>query len=296
MSNSSPPPTVRNVLFIMADQLRWDYLSCAGHPRLHTPNLDALARTRRALRQRLRAGPRVRRLAHVHLHRALRDEPRLDVELRAAVGGQQDAGRPPAPARRALRGGRQDACRGRCRGAARLGLDTHAGAGPAGDAGRLRALRARRRPSCPPASRSRATATATTCARRATQATTPGTTSRTPGATHWTASCRAGRCARPGMPARVAEEHSETAVHDASGNAASSTSRASGPGCCTCRYIKPHWPYVAPAPYHALYSAADVLPARRGERERAGAAPCRARPTWTPNRAEASPATKCAIR
>ena len=34
---------VRNVLFIMCDQLRWDYLSCAGHPRLHTPHLDALA-------------------------------------------------------------------------------------------------------------------------------------------------------------------------------------------------------------------------------------------------------------
>ena len=32
-----------NVLFIMADQLRWDHLSCAGHPYLTTPNLDALA-------------------------------------------------------------------------------------------------------------------------------------------------------------------------------------------------------------------------------------------------------------
>ena len=32
-----------NVLFIMADQLRWDHLSCAGHPHLHTPNIDALA-------------------------------------------------------------------------------------------------------------------------------------------------------------------------------------------------------------------------------------------------------------
>ena len=32
-----------NVLWIMADQLRWDYLSCAGHPHLHTPNIDALA-------------------------------------------------------------------------------------------------------------------------------------------------------------------------------------------------------------------------------------------------------------
>ncbi|MCO4825613.1 MAG: sulfatase-like hydrolase/transferase, partial [Amylibacter sp.] len=32
-----------NVLWIMADQLRWDYLSCYGHPHLHTPNIDKLA-------------------------------------------------------------------------------------------------------------------------------------------------------------------------------------------------------------------------------------------------------------
>ena len=34
---------VRNILFIMCDQLRWDYLSSAGHPTLETPNIDALA-------------------------------------------------------------------------------------------------------------------------------------------------------------------------------------------------------------------------------------------------------------
>jgi arylsulfatase A-like enzyme len=34
---------IRNVLFIMCDQLRFDYLSCAGHPTLQTPNIDALA-------------------------------------------------------------------------------------------------------------------------------------------------------------------------------------------------------------------------------------------------------------
>lgn len=33
----------KNVLFIMCDQLRYDYLSCAGHPHLHTPNIDSLA-------------------------------------------------------------------------------------------------------------------------------------------------------------------------------------------------------------------------------------------------------------
>lgn len=33
----------KNVLFIMFDQLRWDYLSCYGHKSLHTPNIDRLA-------------------------------------------------------------------------------------------------------------------------------------------------------------------------------------------------------------------------------------------------------------
>lgn len=33
----------RNVLFIMCDQLRADHLSCYGHPYLHTPNIDLLA-------------------------------------------------------------------------------------------------------------------------------------------------------------------------------------------------------------------------------------------------------------
>lgn len=32
-----------NVLWIMADQLRFDYLSCYGHPHLHTPHIDSLA-------------------------------------------------------------------------------------------------------------------------------------------------------------------------------------------------------------------------------------------------------------
>ncbi|MDF2368481.1 sulfatase-like hydrolase/transferase, partial [Sneathiella sp.] len=36
--------SVRNILFIMCDQLRADYLTCAGHPSIKTPNIDALAR------------------------------------------------------------------------------------------------------------------------------------------------------------------------------------------------------------------------------------------------------------
>lgn len=37
-------PRAKNILFIMYDQLRWDYLSCYGHPYLKTPHMDRLAR------------------------------------------------------------------------------------------------------------------------------------------------------------------------------------------------------------------------------------------------------------
>ncbi|WOD09156.1 sulfatase-like hydrolase/transferase [Marinomonas sp. GJ51-6] len=33
----------KNILFIMCDQLRFDYLGCTGHPHIRTPNIDALA-------------------------------------------------------------------------------------------------------------------------------------------------------------------------------------------------------------------------------------------------------------
>ncbi|MCW9043941.1 MAG: sulfatase-like hydrolase/transferase [Pseudopelagicola sp.] len=36
-------PRPKNILFIMFDQLRWDYLSCYKHPHLKTPHIDRLA-------------------------------------------------------------------------------------------------------------------------------------------------------------------------------------------------------------------------------------------------------------
>ena len=41
------------------------------------------------------------------------------------------------------------------------------------------------------------------------------------------------------------------------------------PWLCHLSYIKPHWPYIVPAPYHAMYGAEHVLPAVRTEEERA---------------------------
>jgi arylsulfatase A-like enzyme len=39
-----PPPRRKNVLWIMCDQLRHDYLGCTGHKTLQTPNIDAMAK------------------------------------------------------------------------------------------------------------------------------------------------------------------------------------------------------------------------------------------------------------
>ncbi|MGX1308661.1 arylsulfatase A-like enzyme [Amorphus suaedae] len=36
-------PQIKNILFIMFDQLRFDYLGCAGHPHLKTPHIDRFA-------------------------------------------------------------------------------------------------------------------------------------------------------------------------------------------------------------------------------------------------------------
>ena len=37
------------------------------------------------------------------------------------------------------------------------------------------------------------------------------------------------------------------------------------PWCLHLSYIKPHWPYIAPAPYNDMYSAKDVIPVVRSE-------------------------------
>ncbi|WP_444985623.1 sulfatase-like hydrolase/transferase [Halomonas mongoliensis] len=69
------------------------------------------------------------------------------------------------------------------------------------------------------------------------------------------------------LPARVKEEHSETAYTT---NRAMDfiTEAGDQPWCLHLSYIKPHWPYMAPAPYHALYGPEDILPAVRSDAER----------------------------
>ena len=71
-------------------------------------------------------------------------------------------------------------------------------------------------------------------------------------------------------PARIPEEHSETPYMTR--RAMEFIAEAAGDGqpwCLHLSYIKPHWPYIAPSPYHALYNASDVVPAIRSGTERA---------------------------
>ncbi|WP_431267800.1 sulfatase-like hydrolase/transferase [Dankookia sp. P2] len=68
-------------------------------------------------------------------------------------------------------------------------------------------------------------------------------------------------------PARVAEMHSETAYTT---DRAIEFLEAQGddPFVLHLSYVKPHWPYIAPAPYHAMYKPEHCLPVQRHEAER----------------------------
>lgn len=74
------------------------------------------------------------------------------------------------------------------------------------------------------------------------------------------------------LPARVKAEHSETAYVT---NRALEFIAECGdrPWALHLSYIKPHWPYIAPAPYHARYRKADTGPIRKSPAEREGEHP-----------------------
>ena len=66
--------------------------------------------------------------------------------------------------------------------------------------------------------------------------------------------------------ARVPKEHSETAWLTTRG-IDFIDAQGSDPWLCHLSYIKPHWPYLAPAPYNDMYSASDLPPVNRSNNE-----------------------------
>lgn len=72
-------------------------------------------------------------------------------------------------------------------------------------------------------------------------------------------------------PTVIPDEHSETAYM--TNRAMDFIRDADGPWCLHLSYIKPHWPYIVQAPYHNMYGAKDVIPANRSDAEKTTAHP-----------------------
>ena len=237
---------VRNVLFIMCDQLRADHLSCAGHPHLKTPAIDALARRGvlfpRAYVQSGVCGPsRMSYYTGRYMFSHGATWNRVPLSLREKTIGDY------LRSRRHPRGaGRQDPCAARSRRAGALRHRRRLGARRPDARRPLRGARPLRRPF---AARQRErlrrlSARARLQFRRSVERLRDlGQRPRRDKLSGW-------HMRNVHLPARVAEEHSETAymtreamrfVED----------MGEQPWFLHLSYVKPHWPYMAPAPYHA---------------------------------------------
>ena len=69
------------------------------------------------------------------------------------------------------------------------------------------------------------------------------------------------------LPARVPKEHSETSWLTTRGIEYISA-QGDQPWLCHLSYIKPHWPYLGPKPYNDMYSVGDVPAVNRSDAER----------------------------
>jgi len=71
-------------------------------------------------------------------------------------------------------------------------------------------------------------------------------------------------------PANIREEDSETPwlTREAIRFLDEKQKENAGPWQCHLSYIKPHWPYIVPDPYHSMYGPEHVLPVVRSDEER----------------------------
>ena len=257
---------VRNILFIMCDQLRWDYLSCSGHPHLKTPNIDRLAhmgvRFDRAFVNAPVCGPSrmsfyTGRTVFSHgatwnfvplpLGELTIGDYLMGQGVRVAVAGKTHV--------------REDAA-----GLARLGLTRDTEIGMIVSQGAFEPFERDDGVHPPKLDQSRLSYNRWL------------TSLGYDGAHPW--DTWANSAVGPGgevlsgwalrnsiYPARIKEPHSETPYITDRGIEFMKES-GERPWLLHLSYIKPHWPYIAPAPYHAMYGRDQILPAIRHNRER----------------------------
>lgn len=256
-----------NILFIMCDQLRADYLSCYGHPHLETPHIDALAtqgvRFDHAYCQDPLCGPSrasfyTGRYASSHGVLANEDSLKIseltlgdylrDIDMQTVVVGKSEGRINTAAVSRfnITKGSMQEQCL-RNNGFVPYELFTGLYPDPIlpADLGYSDYLRSH------------------------------GLGGENP----WEAWANSAvdsngkivsgwQMRNANLAARVPEEHSETAfiTHRAIDFIDNLT--ADDRWCMHLSYIKPHWPYLAPAPYHDRFGPEQVLAAIRSDAEK----------------------------
>jgi arylsulfatase A-like enzyme len=265
------PNKPKNILFIMCDQLRWDYLSCYGHPHLATPHIDALAArgvrfTRAYVQSPVCGASRMSTYTgrYVQSHGAAWN----GFPLRVGELTLGDYLRP-LGVRTALVG--KTHMEADAEGMARLGIDPKSIIGVrVAECGFEPYERDDGLHGFGPDGRfdSRVPRYNRYLNERGYAGDNPwhDFANAADGDGNELASGWAMRHAR--KAARVREEDSETPYMTR--RAIDFMSEAGdGPWCLHLSYIKPHWPYIAPKPYNDMYGPGDVVPAVRSERERA---------------------------
>jgi arylsulfatase A-like enzyme len=257
----------RNILFIMCDQLRWDYLSCYADGKLQTPNIDMLARSgvrfTSAYCQAPICGPSRAsfysgRYMSSHGVMANEDATRIDEMMigdylrplgyRSALVGKADNRKDPGMLR--AYGVDPDSDYARAAGSGGFEpYELHEGLYPdpivPEDLAYNRFL----------------------------------SDKGYPGRNPWDEYANSGVAEDGSLlsgwhlrnsrhPARVAAEHSETAFTTDRAMAFLDEQDPDQPWCLHLSYIKPHWPVMAPPPYHNLFGPGDIPDAVRAEEER----------------------------
>jgi len=265
---------VRNILFVMADQLRWDYLSCTGHPFLKTPNIDAIAakgvRFDAAYVQSPVCGPS---RASFYTGRTTFSHGSTWNRVPLPIG-ELTVSDYLAPA------GVRTAVVGKTHmmpdndGMARMGLNKETQIGMVLS-----------EPGFEPFERDDGLHPDKALQRRGGKLAYNDWLRELgyDGDNPWNSWANSAEgpdgeilsgwhLRNSHLPARIAEEHSETAyMTDRAMEFITETGDI--PWCLHLSYIKPHWPYIAPAPYHALYDHNQFLPVHRSEAERDDANP-----------------------
>ncbi|MEQ6203969.1 sulfatase-like hydrolase/transferase [Sulfitobacter sp. HNIBRBA2951] len=257
-----------NVLWIMADQLRFDYLSCYGHPHLHTPHIDALAKRgvqfNKAYVQSPVCGPSrmsaytgryVRSHGSTWNGMPLRvGEPTLGDHLRQAGARAVLVGKTHMTADQ--------------EGMAWLGIDPASEIGVRVSECGFEAFE-RDDGLHPDSARQRWSAYDDYLVNL-------GYTSENP----WEDFANSGVDAdgeilsawllkNSRLAANVPEEHSETAyMTDRAMDFMTQAQEDGQPWMCHLSYIKPHWPYIVPAPYHDMYGPEHIVDPIRSDAER----------------------------